>query len=427
MPKFTIKSTDKAALNEFDQKGALYQTMHVNKSINRNLANHRLYHALMKALIEDENAMDKGVADTIKDHKRKHNDDKDPPTGLNHGKKTKRRRTKESESFKKPSTTKEPLKGKALSKGSKTGKFVSTKEPVEEPTTEVVMDDVSEDVVHDDDQPQDTSKPKTTNNPNPEWFTQPLRPPTPDPKWNKRDYYPFDMSKPLPLQGHPGHLTVAVDYFFNNDLEYLKSFDLARMYTRSITKTKAAQYEIVGIEDMVPTLWRVKSISVKKLHGYGHLEEIVVKRADRQLYKFKEDDFVDLYINDIEDMLLLVVQHKLFHLTDSDIVDFIMALHMFTLVIKKRVEDLQLGKRVMQADELYKFSNGTLKKIQDELHHRVLDFDLGYNKEMSRRKWTATDKKRSEIMVELIDKKMYETRIIRNLKRLVGARELEMD
>ncbi|GKC29898.1 hypothetical protein Tco_1037192 [Tanacetum coccineum] len=32
------------------------------------------------------------------------------------------------------------------------------------------------------------------------------------------DRYPFDMSKPLPLQGHPSHLTVAADYFFNNDL-----------------------------------------------------------------------------------------------------------------------------------------------------------------------------------------------------------------
>ncbi|GJW69516.1 hypothetical protein Tco_0126433 [Tanacetum coccineum] len=84
---------------------------------------------------------------------------------------------------------------------------------------------------------------------------------------------------------------------------------------------------------------------VKKLHGYGHLEEIVVKRADRQLYKFKECDFMDLHLNDFEDMLLLVVQHKLFHLNGSDIVDFIMALRMFTisLVIKKRVKDLQLG------------------------------------------------------------------------------------
>ncbi|GKF11934.1 hypothetical protein Tco_0049860 [Tanacetum coccineum] len=70
----------------------------------------------------------------------------------------------------------------------------------------------------------------------------------------------------------------------------------------------------------------------------------------------------------------------------------------------------------MRADELYKFSNGTLKKVRDELHHRVLDFDLGYNKEMERRKWTATDKKRSALMVELIDKQMRERRIIRNLE-----------
>ncbi|GJU99988.1 hypothetical protein Tco_1329259 [Tanacetum coccineum] len=166
----------------------------------------------------------------------------------------------------------------------------------------------------------------------------------------------------------------------------------------------------------------VKSVSVKKLHGYGHLEEIVVKRADQQLYKFKEGDFVDLHLNNIDDMMLLVVQHKLFHLNDSDIVDFIVALRMFTrsLIIKRRVDDLQLGvesyqkklnitapqnsfpeiefkelftpsykpsgviyedvnkhKRVMRADELYKFLDGTLKTVRDELYHRILDFRLG--------------------------------------------------
>ncbi|GJZ28346.1 hypothetical protein Tco_0572993 [Tanacetum coccineum] len=266
--------------------------MHANKSFNINLANHRMYHALMEALIKDENAMDKGVADT--------------------GKKTKRRRTKESESSKKQSTTKETPKGKALSKGSKTGKSAPTKEPVKEPIAEVIMDDAGDNV-------------------------QPPRPPTPDSKWNKRqnnlegDRYPFDLSKPFPLQGHPGHLTVAADYFFNNGLEYLKSSDLEITYTMSITKTKAARYEIEGIEDMVPTLWSptkvgsqlnkfskhnvystktilgVKSVSVKKLHGYGHMEEIVVKRADRQFHKFKEGDFVDLHLIDIKDMRLLAV------------------------------------------------------------------------------------------------------------------------
>nr|GFB86687.1 hypothetical protein [Tanacetum cinerariifolium] len=62
---------------------------------------------LSKTLIEDENAMDKGVVDTVKDHKRKHDDDDDdddddegPSAGLNQGKHTKRRRTKEFESSK---------------------------------------------------------------------------------------------------------------------------------------------------------------------------------------------------------------------------------------------------------------------------------------------------------------------------------------
>ncbi|GJR43076.1 hypothetical protein Tco_1311179 [Tanacetum coccineum] len=159
-PKFTIKSTDQAALEEYDLKSALYQSMHANKSFNKNPANHRLYHALMEALIEDENAMDKGVVDTVKDHKRKHDDDEDdddedPPTGPNQGKQTKRRRTKEYESSKKLSSTKKTSKGKTLTKGSKTGKSASAKEPVEEPIAEVVMDDAGDNVVHDDDQPQD--------------------------------------------------------------------------------------------------------------------------------------------------------------------------------------------------------------------------------------------------------------------------------
>ncbi|GKD09997.1 hypothetical protein Tco_1189682 [Tanacetum coccineum] len=170
--------------------------------------------------------------------------------------------------------------------------------------------------------------------------------------WNnlEGDRYPFDLSKPLPLQGHPGHLTIDADYFFNNDMKYLKSSDPEITYTTSIMRTKAARYEIEGIEYMVPTLWSPTKVGVKKLHGYGHLEKIVVKRVDHQFYKFKEGNFVDLYVNDIEDMLLLAIQHKLFHLTESDIVDFIVALCMFTrsLVIKKCVEDLQVGVKSYQ-------------------------------------------------------------------------------
>nr|GEZ61626.1 hypothetical protein [Tanacetum cinerariifolium] len=129
-PKFTIKYIDKATLREYDLKSDLYQSMNANKSFNINPANYRLYHKLMEAFVEDENARDKGVANMVQDHKRKRDDDDDddddegPLVGPNQGKQAKRIRTKGSESSMKPSTTKETPKSKPPYKGSKTGKQV---------------------------------------------------------------------------------------------------------------------------------------------------------------------------------------------------------------------------------------------------------------------------------------------------------------
>ncbi|GKD00529.1 hypothetical protein Tco_1170803 [Tanacetum coccineum] len=186
------------------------------------------------------------------------------------------------------------------------------------------------------------------------------------------------------------HQKVPVDYFINNDLKYLQGGVLTMTYTTSIIKIKAAQYDLLGIEDMVPNIWvlvkvaydkhalwgishwreqrktfyayarglksrhdvyfmkrilAVTQVEVMWKHGYGYLQEIMVKRADNDLYRFKEDDFPRLRINDIEDMLILVVQNWLTNLSGNDVSDFTIALRMFTrsLVIQKRVKDLQLG------------------------------------------------------------------------------------
>ncbi|GKD52111.1 hypothetical protein Tco_1281087 [Tanacetum coccineum] len=67
--------------------------------------------------------------------------------------------------------------------------------------------------------------------------------------------YPFDLRKPLPLiQDHRGRQIIPKDYFINNDLEYLKGGDLSRRYSTSMTKTKAATYDLKWIEDLVPEL-----------------------------------------------------------------------------------------------------------------------------------------------------------------------------
>ncbi|GKE97108.1 hypothetical protein Tco_1581963 [Tanacetum coccineum] len=95
--------------------------------------------------------------------------------------------------------------------------------------------------------------------------------------------------------------------------------------------------------------------------------------------KFKEGDFVNLHLNDIEDMLLLVVQHKLFHLDGDTIVDLAVAMRYSTF-------DLDTTKTCLEKVVIHESD-----------------------------------------MVDLIDKQMLERRIIRNLERLVGARKLEMD
>nr|GEW39947.1 hypothetical protein [Tanacetum cinerariifolium] len=188
--------------------------------------------------------------------------------------------------------------------------------------------------------------------------------------WNnlEGDRCPFDLTKPLPLKGHPGRLIVVAEYFFNNDLEILKSSDPEKKYTTSITKIKEARMR----------LWELKTWSLR----FGKT--------------FLEIEFKELYTPSYKPLGVIY-------------------------------EDLNKQKRVMRADELYKFSDGTLKTVRNELPHRILDFRLGYNEEMSRRKWTAIEKRKLELMVKLIDKYMRERRIIRNLERLVGARELEMD
>ncbi|GJT16260.1 hypothetical protein Tco_0874966 [Tanacetum coccineum] len=75
---YSIRSKDKSwILEEFDLKSALFSHMNKKKSANKNTTNYRLYHALMEALIADEDAMDKEVANKVKDHKRKHDSDDD--------------------------------------------------------------------------------------------------------------------------------------------------------------------------------------------------------------------------------------------------------------------------------------------------------------------------------------------------------------
>ncbi|GKE35533.1 hypothetical protein Tco_1454855 [Tanacetum coccineum] len=173
-----------------------------------------------------------------------------------------------------------------------------------------------------------------------------------------------------------------------------------------------------------------------RIHGYVYLKEIVVRRADNDLYTFKKRDFSRLRINEIEDMLLLDVQNRLTNLSGDDVFDFAIALRMFTrsLIIQKQVEDLQLGvesyqkkinvtkpkttkpsirkwdpytpyqdprrfiyvdtlgrNRLMRSDELYKFSDMTLTRLRTSLDDITKNIRIKY---LPKRRWSTLEKKR---------------------------------
>nr|GEY40079.1 hypothetical protein [Tanacetum cinerariifolium] len=160
----------------------------------------------------------------------------------------------------------------------------------------------------------------------------------------------------------------------------------------------------------------VTELQIVEWHDYKHLDWISVRRDDDHIYKFKEGDFKRLRLQDIEDILLLLVQGKLSNLTVEERLAFNVSLRMFTrsIVIKRRVEDLQLGvesyqKRLnltkpdtyrpdlrrreaytahsnpsvfiyqnkdkknilMRIDELHKFSDGTLNDVRNALDDRL--------------------------------------------------------
>ncbi|GKD99303.1 hypothetical protein Tco_1387287, partial [Tanacetum coccineum] len=50
-------------------------------------------------------------------------------------------------------------------------------------------------------------------------------------------------------------------------------------------------------------------------------------------------------------------------------------------------------KRLMGADDLYKFSDRTLKSVRDILNEMLQNFVLGYNHGILKRAWTEKDQK----------------------------------
>ncbi|GJY45854.1 hypothetical protein Tco_0434917 [Tanacetum coccineum] len=238
-----------------------------------------------------------------------------------------------------------------------------------------------------------------------------------------------------------------------NHLDYLKGGDLSRRYSTFVTKTKAATYDLKWIKDLVNNLWSpvqvkydqhaylgtshwgpkrqrfygyasnltsskdvysrrriivVTRFKLMKMYDNGHLEEIEVRRDDQKLYTFKEGDFKRLRLQDIEDMLLLLVQQKLTNLTIDE-------RYSLNVVLRKTDCHSTAGERsLIRCQKLPKEAQPyQARHIQDEY--------------LPKKKWSNLDKKWARVMVQDIDKQIYERRLMRNLEKFVGGREYGND
>ncbi|GKF89487.1 hypothetical protein Tco_0263450 [Tanacetum coccineum] len=78
----------------------------------------------------------------------------------------------------------------------------------------------------------------------------------------------------------------------------------------------------------------------------------------------------------------------------------------------------------MRSDELYKFCDGTLTSVQRVLHGIASSLEMDY---LPKRTSSKLDRKRSHIMIKVIDQQLFERRLMRNLEKFVRGREYGND
>nr|GEV42647.1 hypothetical protein [Tanacetum cinerariifolium] len=196
-----------------------------------------------------------------------------------------------------------------------------------------------------------------------------------------------NVSKPLPLGGPPGQVTIQSDFFFNKDLEYLRYGSKGWRPALSISKMKAAYYPDAGLEQMVPDQQRfyidrhtsegdrstvrthmrilsVVRIEVFSMYGYDYMKKIVLHRADLNEHVIAERDFND----------------------------------------------------------------GNLQQIVEALDYRVKEFRINrMNPGLNTRFWTRKDVDRCNAFMFTIQRRLRTRRIFRNLESFVGGRVREGD
>ncbi|GJT55079.1 hypothetical protein Tco_0990133 [Tanacetum coccineum] len=296
------QSTYEAAtsLTEFGLKKILLDKLEKSKPYQAAEAHKNLYDALVKSYQLDKDLFNSyGKAYSIKRSREDKDKDEDPPARPDQGTK---------------------------SQPKSSGKSLQAEEPVFETADTEMPQDLRDDMGNTEDQPNVEAASKH------DWFKKPKRPLTPDPDCNYLVGPTFNLLKGTCKS------QVELEYHFEECYKAITDrVDWTNLEGHQYTFDLSKPLPLIEVQ--------VTHVKVMKKYDYGYLEEIEVRRDDNTLHKFKEGNFPNLNLRDIEDMPLILVQNKISNLERDVIFDLNVALWIFTrsIVILKRVEDLQLG------------------------------------------------------------------------------------
>ncbi|GJR06166.1 hypothetical protein Tco_0529150 [Tanacetum coccineum] len=181
--------------------------------------------------------------------------------------------------------------------------------------------------------------------------------------WHNPEHkqYLFDLRKPLLLiPDRRGRQVIPLEYFINNNLEYLKGGDLSKKYSTSVVYDKHAY-------------WGTSHWGPKRQQFYGWVEDLQlgVESYQKKLNLAKPDTFRPY----------LRKRTAFTAYSDPQGVIYI---------------DKNNKNRLMRTDELYKFIDGTLNSVQTTLHDITSGIRMEY---LPKKKWSNLDKRRARVMI----------------------------
>nr|GEW67176.1 hypothetical protein [Tanacetum cinerariifolium] len=257
-----------------------------------------------------------------------------------------------------------------------------------------------------------------------------------------------NVNKPLPLGGPLGQVTIQSDFFFNNDLEYLRYGSKGNRPVLSISKMKATYYPDVGLEQIVPDqMWIEEECKydIAAIYGISHWWF-----QRQQFYINRYTSKGDCRAIRTHMQILSVVRIEVFskywlpeppatqRQEDSyycrQLIDHTLGFeykHDYTVIDSLRAvtfRDRYEVQMIMRFNKIHKFSDDTLQQIDEALDYRVKEFKVNrMNPGLNIRFWTRKDVDKSKEFMFAIQKQLKTMRIFYNLESFVGGRVTDGD